>query len=36
MAVYLEDFFIMLMTETWTFCKIDILSETISSGKHTL
>ena len=30
MAVYLDDFFIMLMTEIWIFCKIDIFSETIS------
>ena len=35
MAVYLDDFFIMLMTEIWIFCKIDIFSETISSiGIH--
>ena len=33
MAVYLDDFFIMLMTEIWIFCKIDIFSETISSGR---
>ena len=33
MAVYLDDFFMMLMTEIWIFCKIDIFSETISSGR---
>ena len=34
MKVYLDDFFIMLMTEIcFFFCKIDIFSETISSGK---
>ena len=33
MAVYLDDFFIMLMTKTWIFCKIYIFSETISSGR---
>ena len=33
MAVYLDDFFIRLMTEIWIFCKIDIFSETISSGR---
>ena len=33
MAVYLDDFFIMLMKEIWIFCKIDIFSETISSGR---
>ena len=33
MAVYLDDFFIMLMTEIRIFCKIDIFSETISSGR---
>ena len=33
MAVYLDDFFIMLMTEIWIFCKIDTFSETISSGR---
>ena len=33
MAVYLDDFFIKLMTEIWTFCKIDIFSETISSSR---
>ena len=32
MAVYLDDFSVMLMTEIWTFCKIDIFQETISSG----
>ena len=31
MKVYLDDFFIMLMTEIWILCKIDIFSETISS-----
>ena len=30
--VYLDDF-LMLMTEIWIFCKIDIFSETISSGR---
>ena len=34
MAVYLDDFFIMLMTEIWIFCKIDIFSKTISSGRR--
>ena len=33
MAIYLDDFFIMLMTEIWIFCKIDIFSETINSGR---
>ena len=33
MAVYLDDFFIMLMTEIWLFWKVDIFSETISSGR---
>ena len=34
MAVYLDDFFIRLMKEIWIFfVKIDIFSETISSGK---
>ena len=34
MAVYLDDFFIMLMTEIWIFfCKIDIFSEKISSSR---
>ena len=34
MAVYLDDFFIMLMTEIWfCVCKIDIFSETISSSR---
>ena len=33
MAVYLDDFFIRLMTEIWIFCKIDIFSETIISGR---
>ena len=33
MAVYLDDFFIMLMAEIWIFYKIDIFSETISSGR---
>ena len=33
MAVYLDDSFIRLMTEIWTFCKINIFSETISSGR---
>ena len=33
MEVYLDDFFIMLMTEIWLFCKVDIFSETISSGR---
>ena len=34
MAVYLDDFFIRLMKETWIFfVKIDIFSETISSGR---
>ena len=33
MAVYLDDFFIRLMKEIWIlFVKIDIFSETISSG----
>ena len=35
MAVYLDDFFIRLMTEIWIFCKIDIFSETILV-EHTL
>ena len=34
MAVYLDDFFIRLMKEIWIFfVKIDIFSETISSGR---
>ena len=33
MVLYLDDFFIMLMTKIWIFCKIDIFSETISSGR---
>ena len=35
MAVYLDHFFIILMTEIWIFffCKIDTFSETISSGR---
>ena len=34
MAVYLNDFFIRLMKEIWIFfVKIDIFSETISSGR---
>ena len=34
MAVYIDDFFIRLMTEILIFvCKIDIFSETISSGR---
>ena len=33
MADYLDDFFMMLMTEIWIFCKVDIFSETISSGR---
>ena len=33
MKVYLDNFFIMLMTEIWIFCKIVIFSETISSGR---
>ena len=33
MAVYVDDFFVMLMTEIWIFCKIDIFSETIGSGR---
>ena len=33
MKVYLDDFFLMLMTEIWIFCKINIFSETISSGR---
>ena len=32
MKVYLDDF-LMLMKEIWIFCKIDIFSETISSGR---
>ena len=36
MAVYLDDFFIMLMTEIWIFCKIDIFLETVSLVEHTL
>ena len=32
MAVYLDDF-IRLITEIWIFCKIDIFSERISSGR---
>ena len=30
---YLDDFLIMLMTEIWIFCKINIFSETISSSR---
>ena len=34
MAVYLDDFFTKLMKEIWIFfVKIDIFSETISSGR---
>ena len=34
MALYLDDSFVMLMTEIWIFlCKIDIFSETIISGR---
>ena len=33
MTVYLDDFFIMLMTEIWNFCKTDIFSEIMSSGR---
>ena len=33
MAGYLDDFFIMLMTEICIFCQIDIFSETISSSR---
>ena len=33
MAVYLDDIFIRLMKEIWIFCKIDIFSEAISSGR---
>ena len=33
MAVYLDYFFIRLMTEIWIFVKIDTFSETISSGR---
>ena len=29
----LGSFFIMLMTEIWIFCKIDIFSEPINSGR---
>ena len=32
MKVYLDNF-LMLMTEIWIFCKIDIFSETVSSGR---
>ena len=33
MAVYVDDFFMMLMTEIWIFCKIHIFSETIGSAR---
>ena len=36
MALYLDDCFIMLMTEIWISCKIDIFSEQSVLIEHTL